>query len=218
MAHTFLLEVGLEEMPAHVVTPAIRQLQKRVADYLKEQRVSYDAIKPFSTPRRLALEITGLADKQEDISESVKGPAKKIAQDADGNWTKPAIGFTRGQGLTPDDITFKEFKGTEYVYVDKFIAGEPVATVLAGLHDIITAMTFPTMMKWGTHHFEYVRPIRWLVALLDAEVIPFSILNVTTDRITHGHRFLGKEITLKTAADYEAALTSEFVIADADKR
>lgn len=218
MAHTFLLEIGLEEMPAHVVTPAIRQLQKRVADYLKEQRVSYDAIQPFSTPRRLAVEITGLADKQADISESVKGPAKKIAQDADGNWTKPAIGFTRGQGLTPDDIVFKEFKGTEYVYVDKFIAGAPVETVLAGLKDVITAMTFPTMMKWGTHHFEYIRPIRWLVALLDDTVIPFSILDVTTDRVTRGHRFLGKEIPLKTAADYQAALTSEYVIADADKR
>ncbi|WP_261809246.1 glycine--tRNA ligase subunit beta [Levilactobacillus humaensis] len=218
MAHTFLLEIGLEEMPAHVVTPAIKQLVKRTADYLKEQRVAYDDIKPFSTPRRLAIQITGLADKQEDISESVKGPAKKIAQDADGNWTKAAIGFTRGQGLTPDDITFKEIKGTEYVYVDKFIAGEPVASVLAGLKDIVTAMTFPTMMKWGTHHFEYIRPIRWIVALLDADVIPFSILNVTTGRNTRGHRFLGTDVDIATAADYEADLTAQFVIADADKR
>ncbi|TGD18650.1 glycine--tRNA ligase subunit beta [Levilactobacillus suantsaiihabitans] len=218
MAHTFLLEIGLEEMPAHVVTPAIKQLVKRTADYLKEQRIAYDDIKPFSTPRRLAIQIDGLADKQEDISESVKGPAKKIAQDADGNWTKAAIGFTRGQGLTPDDITFKEIKGTEYVYVDKFIAGEPVAEVLAGLKDIITAMTFPTMMKWSTHHFEYIRPIRWLVALLDADVIPFSILDVTTGRNTRGHRFLGTDIDIATAADYEADLTTQFVIADADKR
>lgn len=218
MAHTFLLEIGLEEMPAHVVTPAIKQLVKRTADYLKEQRIEYADIKPFSTPRRLAIQITGLADKQADISESVKGPAKKIAQDADGNWTKAAIGFTRGQGLTPDDITFKEIKGTEYVYVDKFIAGEPVAEVLAGLKDIITAMTFPTMMKWSTHHFEYIRPIRWLVALLDANVIPFSILDVTTGRNTRGHRFLGTDIDITTAADYEADLTTQFVIADADKR
>ncbi|NLR32196.1 glycine--tRNA ligase subunit beta [Levilactobacillus tujiorum] len=218
MAHTFLLEIGLEEMPAHVVTPAIKQLVKRTADYLKEQRVAYDDIKPFSTPRRLAVQITGLADKQDDISESVKGPAKKIAQDADGNWTKAAIGFTRGQGLTPDDITFKEIKGTEYVYVDKFIAGEPVATVLAGLRDIVMAMTFPTMMKWSTHHFQYIRPIRWMVALLDDQVIPFTILDVTTGRSTRGHRFLGKEIDLATAADYEESLTSQFVIADADKR
>ncbi|WP_258115413.1 glycine--tRNA ligase subunit beta [Levilactobacillus yiduensis] len=218
MAHTFLLEIGLEEMPAHVVTPAIKQLVKRTADYLKEQRIEYADIKPFSTPRRLAIQITGLADKQADISESVKGPAKKIAQDADGNWTKAAIGFTRGQGLTPDDITFKEIKGTEYVYVDKFIAGEPVAEVLAGLKDIVTAMTFPTMMKWSTHHFEYIRPIRWLVALLDADVIPFSILDVTTGRNTRGHRFLGTDIDIATAADYEADLTTQFVIADADKR
>lgn len=120
--------------------------------------------------------------------------------------------------MTTDDITFKEIKGTEYVYVDKFIAGEPVATVLAGLKDVITAMTFPTMMKWSTHHFQYIRPIRWLVALLDADVIPFSILDVTTDRNTRGHRFLGKDISIATAADYEGDLTSEFVIADADKR
>ncbi|WP_057878936.1 glycine--tRNA ligase subunit beta [Levilactobacillus paucivorans] len=218
MAHTFLLEIGLEEMPAHVVTPAIKQLVKRTADYLKEQRVAYDDIKPFSTPRRLAIQISGLADKQEDISESVKGPAKKIAQDADGNWTKAAIGFTRGQGLTPEDITFKEIKGTEYVYVDKFIAGEPVAAVLAGLKEVITAMTFPTMMKWSTHHFEYIRPIRWIVALLDADVIPFSILDVTTGRNTRGHRFLGTDVDIATAADYEADLTAQFVIADADKR
>ncbi len=77
MANNFLLEIGLEEIPAHVVTPSINQLKKRAADFLKEQRISFDQIKTFSTPRRLALYITGLADKQPDIDESVKGPAKK---------------------------------------------------------------------------------------------------------------------------------------------
>ncbi|WP_439646228.1 glycine--tRNA ligase subunit beta [Secundilactobacillus odoratitofui] len=138
--------------------------------------------------------------------------------DQEGNWSKAAIGFTRGQGVTVDDITFKELKGTEYVYVEKHIAGQPVQSVLAGLKDVITGMTFPTMMKWGSYHFEYIRPIKWLVALLDDEVIPFEILDVATDRETRGHRFLGKAITLNNATDYEAALTSEFVIADAAKR
>lgn len=218
MARTFLLEIGLEEMPAHVVTPSIKQLVQKTRKYLKDQRIAFDDIKPFSTPRRLALKITGLADKQPDINEEVKGPAKEIAQDADGNWSKAAIGFTRGQGLTVDDITFKELKGVEYVYVEKHIAGQPVEEVLAGLKDVLTSMTFPTMMKWGSYHFEYIRPIKWLVALLDDKVIPFQILDVDTDRITRGHRFLGKDITLNNAADYEAALTEEFVIADADKR
>ncbi|GAA3613776.1 glycine--tRNA ligase subunit beta [Secundilactobacillus similis DSM 23365 = JCM 2765] len=218
MAHTFLLEIGLEEMPAHVVTPSIKQLVQKTKKYLKDERISFDDIKSFSTPRRLAIQLTGLADKQPDVDEEVKGPAKKIALDKDGNWSKAAQGFTRGQGVTVDDITFKELKGTEYVYVNKHIAGQPVESVLAGLKDVITGMTFPTMMKWGSYHFEYIRPIKWLVALLDDKVIPFQILDVATDRETRGHRFLGKTVTLNTATDYEAALTSEFVIADAAKR
>ena len=139
MAHSYLLEIGLEEMPAHVVTPSIKQLHERVAQYLKEQRIDFAKIQEFATPRRLALLITGLADKQPDVNESVKGPAKKIAQDADGNWTKAAIGFTRGQGVSVDDIEFKEIKGVEYVYVEKHVAGKPVAEVLPGLKDVIEA-------------------------------------------------------------------------------
>ena len=218
MAHTFLLEIGLEEMPAHVVTPSIKQLVQKTRKYLKEQRISFDDITPFSTPRRLAIQISGLADKQPDIDKEVKGPAKKIALDKDGNWSKAAQGFTRGQGVTVDDITFKELKGTDYVYVEKHIAGQSVETVLAGLKDVVTGMTFPTMMKWGSYHFEYIRPINWLVALLDDKVIPFQILDIKTDRQTRGHRFLGKTIVLKNATDYEDALTKQFVVADAKKR
>lgn len=218
MSHTFLLEIGVEEMPAHVVSPSIKQLDKRVRDYLKEQRISFDDIQEFATPRRMSLSISGLADKQPDIDEEVKGPAKKIAQDAEGNWSKAAIGFTRGQGVTVDDITFKELKGVEYVYVDKHVAGQSVNDILTGLNDVIMAMNFPTMMKWSTHKFEFVRPIKWLVALLDDQVIPFSILDVTTGRQTLGHRFLGGTVELSTATDYEAALEDEYVIANQDKR
>lgn len=218
MANNFLLEIGLEEIPAHVVTPSINQLKKRAADFLKAQRMTFEQIKTFSTPRRLALYITGLADKQPDIDKSVKGPAKRIAQDADGNWTKAAIGFSRGQGATPDDITFKEVKGTEYVFVEKHIAGKPLETILTGMKDVVTAMTFPTMMKWANYSFEYVRPIKWLVALLNDQVIPFQILDVSTDRVTSGHRFLGKDVSLANADEYEEKLTEQFVVADAAKR
>ncbi|WP_268913131.1 glycine--tRNA ligase subunit beta [Lentilactobacillus sp. SPB1-3] len=218
MAKNFLLEVGLEEMPAHVVTPSINQLAKRAKDYLKEQRIEFAEMQTFSTPRRLALKINGLSDKQPDIDETVKGPAKKIALDAEGNWTKAAIGFTKGQGASVDDITFKELKGVEYVYVEKHIAGKTVEEILAGLKDVIMAMTFPTMMKWGEYSFEFVRPIKWLVALLNDKVIPMSILDVTSDRVTRGHRFLGEAIELDNCDDYEEQLTAQFVIADADRR
>lgn len=218
MAHSYLLEIGLEEMPAHVVTPSIKQLHERVAQYLKEQRIDFAKIQEFATPRRLALLITGLADKQPDINESVKGPAKKIAQDADGNWTKAAIGFTRGQGVSVDDIEFKEIKGVEYVYVEKHVDGKPVAEVLPGLKDVIEAMNFPTMMKWGRYSLQFVRPIRWLVSLLDDEIVPFSILDVTAGRMTRGHRFLGHDVEIKHAEDYEAELNNDFVIANQKQR
>ena len=218
MANTYLLEVGVEEMPAHVVTPSIKQLHKRVADYLKDERISFDEIKEYATPRRLALLISGLADKQPDVDESVKGPAKKIAQDADGNWTKAAIGFSRGQGASVDDIEFKDVKGVEYVFVEKHIAGKPVTEVLKNLPAVITSMNFPTLMKWGYNNLQFIRPIRWLVSLLNDQVVPFKILDVETGRTTRGHRFLGHNIDLQNASDYADELYKEFVIVDPAKR
>lgn len=218
MAHTFLLEIGLEEMPAHVVTPSIKQLVKKTEDYLKDQRIDFDAVKPFSTPRRLTIQIKGLADKQPDVNETVKGPAKKIALDDEGNWSKAAIGFTKGQGLSTDDITFKEVKGTEYVFVEKHIAGKPVKEVLMGLKDVITSMTFPTLMKWNVYRLDFIRPIRWMVALLDDEVLPIQILDVTASNVSRGHRFLGQDTTINSADEYEEKLKEQFVIVDAQKR
>lgn len=218
MAHNFLLEIGLEEIPAHVVTPSISQLQQRVSSFLAEQRIDYQEIKVFSTPRRLAIQVMALADAQPDIEEEVKGPSKKIALDSNNNWSKAAQGFVRGQGLTVDDITFKGLKGVEYVYVTKFIKGQPIERVLPELKKQIMAMTFPTTMKWGNYSFEYVRPIKWIVALLDDKVIPFSILDIVADRTSRGHRFLGHEVTFADALDYEEKLMADFVIADTDKR
>ncbi len=218
MSHSYLLEIGLEEIPAHVVLPSIEQLKKRVGDFLKEQRLEYAEIKTFSTPRRLTVLINGLADRQADTEKEVKGPAKKIAQDQDGNWTKAAIGFTRGQGLSTDDITFKTIKGTDYVYVVKKTAGKNVQDILPQIKSVVEKMNFPTMMKWANFNFKYIRPIRWLVSLLDDEVLPFNILDVKADRVSQGHRFLGKPVTIKTATDYEAQLKTVYVIADAQKR
>ena len=214
----FLLEIGLEEMPAHLVTPAIDQLVERAADFMKENRLQYRDIKPFSTPRRLAILISDVADKADDLTKEIKGPAKKAAFDKEGNYSKAAQGFARGQGMTTDDITFKEFKGNEYIFVTKFEAGQPAAEVLAGFKKVITSMTFTTTMKWARHTFEYVRPIRWIVALLDNTVVPFNILDVVSGRETRGHRFLGQTIEIENATDYENDLEKVYVQADADKR
>ncbi len=176
--------------------------------------MDFGEIKQYATPRRLALLISDLADKQADVEEDLKGPAKKIAQDADGNWTKAAIGFTRGQGMTVDDIEFRELKGVDYVYLQKAVAGKPAAEILAGLIKVIKSLTFPTRMKWGNNDFEYIRPIHWLTSLLDDQVVPMSLLDVEASRTTEGHRFLGHAVELKTATDYVDALKDQFVIVE----
>ncbi len=120
MTKNYLLEVGLEEMPAHVVTPTIKQLLTKTEKFfLKENKLNYKEIKTFSTPRRLALLVEELNEKQDDIDEVQKGPAKKIALDDEGNWTKAAQGFARGQNMSTDDIYFEELKGTEYAFLHK---------------------------------------------------------------------------------------------------
>lgn len=214
----FLLEIGLEEMPAHLVTPAINQLVERAATFMKENRLQYGDIKPFSTPRRLAILISEVADKADDLTQEVKGPAKKAAFDKEGNYSKAAQGFARGQGVTTDDITFKEFKGNEYIYVTKFEAGKPAVEVLSGFKEVIMSMTFTTTMKWARHTFEYVRPIRWIVALLDDKIVPFNVLDVASGRETRGHRFLGQSINIAQASDYVNDLEKVYVQADANVR
>ncbi|MGO3779955.1 MAG: glycine--tRNA ligase subunit beta [Enterococcus viikkiensis] len=218
MAKNLLLEIGLEEMPAHVVWPSIKQLEEKVSKFLTENSLTFESIETFSTPRRLAIRVTNIPDRQEDVQEEVKGPAKKIAQDAEGNWSKAAEGFVRGQGLTTDAITFRELNGVEYVYVTKYIHGKESKEVLTGLLDVVKGLNFPTMMHWGDTMFEYIRPIHWIVALLDDEVIPFELLDVETGRTTEGHRFLGDQVELTEPSEYEGKLEEQFVIADAHKR
>lgn len=218
MAKDLLLEIGLEEMPAHVVTPSMKQLEQKTAKFLDEHRLTYDSIETFSTPRRLAIKVTNIPERQEDSEEEVKGPAKKIALDPEGNWSKAAQGFVRGQGLTTDDITFRELKGVEYVYVKKYTHGKPAKEVLTGLADVVKSLTFPVTMHWADFDFEYIRPIHWIVALLDDEVIPFEVLDVQTDRRSRGHRFLGEDVTFVHAKEYEEKLQEQFVIAAPQKR
>lgn len=218
MAKNLLFEVGLEEMPAHVVVPSMKQLEEKTRQFLTDNHLNFEAIQAFSTPRRLAIYVTNLDEKQEDMEEEVKGPAKKIALDAEGNWSKAAQGFVRGQGLTTEDITFKELKGVEYVYVTKHTPGKFAIDVLTGLKDVITSLTFPVTMHWSKYDFEYIRPIHWIVALLGDEIIPFEILDVQTGRASRGHRFLGEDVTFAHADEYLEKLKAQCVLADSAER
>lgn len=218
MSQTVLLEIGLEEMPAKYVRSSSIQLKEKMAAFLKDNRIGFDAIEMYATPRRLAVIASGVSEKQADLAEVVKGPAKKIALQADGTWSKAALGFVRGQGLTPEDIFFEELNGVEYVFVKKETSGTASSEVLKELNTVVESLTFPVSMHWGNHHFKYIRPIHWIAALADEEVIPFQVLDVASGRTTRGHRFLGEEVTLAHAGEYAEKLAEQHVIADQDKR
>ncbi|NYS49678.1 glycine--tRNA ligase subunit beta [Streptococcus danieliae] len=218
MTKTVLLELGLEEMPAYLVTRSMDQLGQRVADFLKQHRLDFEKIETFSTPRRLAVRVKGLADRQQDLVEDFKGPSKKIALDAEGNFTKAAQGFVRGKGLTTDAIRFEEIKGEEYVYVTKEEKGQTVEEILPQLTETLEAMTFPVSMHWANYRFEYIRPVHTLTLLVDDKLLEARFLNLESGRLSRGHRFLGQEVSLASADSYEADLRQAFVIADPVER
>lgn len=218
MTKNLLVELGLEELPAYVVTSSEKQLGDKMAGFLSENRLTFDAIETFSTPRRLAVRVLGLADKQTDLTEDFKGPSKKIALDQEGNFSKAAQGFVRGKGLTTDDIEFREIKGEEYVYVTKHESGKMAEEVLTELPTVLTNMTFPVSMHWANNSFEYIRPVHTLTVLLDDKAVEMDFLDIKSARTSRGHRFLGQETEISSADSYEAQLKEVYVITNPKER
>lgn len=214
-----LLEIGLEELPAQYVLRSEKQLAERVDAFLKEARVDFGSIEVYSTPRRLAVIVRDVAETQQDLTETLRGPAKKIAQDAEGNWSKAAQGFARGRGLTVEDLYFAEEKGVEYVFAERHEKGQETLSLLNGLEDVVRSLTFPKNMKWGTSNLRYMRPIRWLIALFGQDIIDFTIEGVKTNNVTRGHRFLSKgDVVISSPAEYVQTLESAFVMANYEVR
>ena len=218
MTKNLLVELGLEEMPAYVVTPSMKQLRDKMAAFLTDNRLTFDKIEMFSTPRRLAVRVSNLSEKQTDLTEDFKGPSKKIALDAEGNFTKAAQGFVRGKGLTVEDITFRDIKGEEYVYVTKQEIGKPVEELIDGVVDVLTSLSFPVNMHWGSNTFEYIRPVHTLTVLLDDESFLMNLFDIESGRTSRGHRFLGHEVKIQSADSYEEDLRKVFVIASPMER
>lgn len=218
MSKDLLIEIGLEEMPARFVTSSIEQLSARVQKWFLENKIEFGNIQSFSTPRRLAILVSEVSESQEDIQEEAKGPAKKIALDESGNWSKAAIGFSRGQGMSVDDIFFKEINGIEYAHVEKFIKGQATFSLLPELKQVITGLTFPKNMRWANEDMKYIRPIKWLVAMFGSEIIPFQITHVETSNWTRGHRFLGDRVDIVSPEEYVVTLLGQYVIVNAEER
>lgn len=218
MTKTFLLEVGLEDMPAGVILNAENQLVEKTKRYLKEANLTFGEVNGYSTPRRFSVIVKDLAEKQPDETLTVRGPAKRIAQDEEGNWTKAAIGFSKGQGGSVEDLVVKDEKGEPYIFIEKFVPGKTAFEILQGLSDVVRDIEFPKNMKWGNYSYHYVRPIHWLVALLDEEVVPFEVFDIETGRVSEGHRFLGDSVEITIPEEYESLLKEQAVIPNRSER
>ena len=216
MAKDLLFEIGAEEIPAGFMPNILGQLKQLAETKLNDAHLPFESIETYGTPRRLALIVKGLADASAEISERHKGPSASIAYDADGNATKAAIGFARGKGLDVADLVVED----GYIYAETKTAGVPAKDIVTDmLPQLITGLNFPKSMHWGDLDAKFVRPVRWLVALLDEEVIPVEFATVQSGNVSRGHRFLGAdEITIKNAASYVDTLKENFVMVDQDAR
>lgn len=216
MAKDLLLEIGTEEVPAHVMPGVLAQLKERAGKAFQENRIAFASVRTLGTPRRMALLVKDLAEKQADVTSENRGPSVKIAFDADGKPTKAAQGFARGQHVAPEDLVEKD----GYVYAVVHETGKETAELLKTLlPELICALSFPNNMRWGSLEFKFIRPIRWLVALFDSEVIPFEVANVTSGRVSRGHRFLSQgDFSIAKADDYEKDCEAQYIIVDPEKR
>lgn len=216
MKRDLLFEIGTEEIPAHVMPHLLEDLAQLAETMLKEHRLSYEKVRTLGTPRRAALIVTGLAERQEDINTETRGPSVAIAFDADGNPTKAGAGFARGQGVDPSALIQRD----GYVYASVHESGAATAELLTSLlPDLVRAIPLPNSMRWGDLDFRFIRPIRWFVALYGTEIVPFTLAGVTSGNHSRGHRTLAPaDFVITSAADYEAACEKAYIIVDPERR
>lgn len=216
MSKILLLEIGTEEVPAHVMPGILSQLKENAAKTFDELRIEYKNIKTLGTPRRSALLVEGLAEQQADLSKENRGPAVNIAFDADGNPTKAAQGFARGQGVKPEELVTKD----GYVYAMVHEKGGQTVDLLGDtLKGLVDGLNFPNNMHWADLDYKFIRPLRWLVALYGQDVIDFEVANVKSGRTSRGHRFLSEgDFEIANAEDYVEACRKASIIVDQNER
>lgn len=216
----FVLEIGTEEIPPRFFSPALAQLQRDGEEMLKRARLSFGEVKVYGTPRRLVLIAEELAQRQEACTREERGPAARVAFDEDGKPTKAAFGFARRHGVSPDQLEVRDTDQGEYVFAvirePELPAKDALAPLLPGL---ISGLSFPKTMRWGTGKLRFARPIRWLLALVDDEVVEFELNGLKSGRLTRGHPTLADGVfEVPSAGDYESALRQRSVLVDPEER
>jgi len=220
MSRELLFEIGVEELPAGYVPPALEQLEQGVRAGLESLRLSFGGIVTHGTPRRLAVVVHRVADRQTDFDEEAMGPAAKVAFDAAGQPTRALLGFCAGKGVDPSTVRRVETPKGEYVTVTVHHAGRAAADVLpAMLAEIAMRLQFPKTMRWDDGDHRFGRPVRWLLALLDRDVLPVKAFGLEAGRLTFGHRFLHPgTVEVGEPAAYLEVLRRANVVVDPHER
>jgi len=214
------LEIGTEEIPAGFVPKALEEMEVLIRKELSSLRIKHGDVRTFGTPRRLVLSVSSVAERQEDISIQVMGPAKKAAYDDKGNLTKAAEGFVRSQGVDPSQLKVVETPKGEYLAVQKEEKGRPTPDLLEEvLPRLISAIHFRKSMRWGDLDVRFARPIHWIVALFGVDVVPFSFGEVKSGNESRGHRFMAPG-TFKVSGliDYLDKTEKGFVVVEHERR
>ena len=214
MMSNYLLEIGVEEIPSDYVKNTKNQLKEKFEKLITDNKLTCDEIVVESTPRRFAIFLENINADTEEKTISVKGPSVKIAYDEGGEPKKPLLGFLKGQGAEISDVVIREFKGEDYIYVEKKEKAKSVAEVLEeNVYDLVKSISFPRSMRWRGKSIRWARPIRWFVSLLDDEILEFDAEDISVSNITKGHRSLGNNhIVVDKIENYEKLLRENYVI------
>jgi glycyl-tRNA synthetase beta chain len=215
-----LIEIGSEEIPARFVSIGVTLLKEDLVQLLKKSFIDYGSITEYATPRRLALYIDDVAEKQKDRTVEQLGPPRRAAFDAEGNPTKAASGFAGSLNIHVKDLTIKETERGQYVSAIVEEKGRPTKDVLSeALPTLITSLQLPKSMRWGSSPLRYFRPIHWIAAMLGSDVISFELDSVRSGNVSYGHRFLSPSaVNIKDPASYVSSLKQNHVLADINER
>ncbi len=216
----FFFEIGCEEIPARFIEPSLNEGKEILKKLLSGYSINFSEIKTLASPTRLVFYIEKIDEREEDKTVKVQGPPKRICFDKEGKPTKALEGFIKKNSITIEDVKFEEGKTGEIAVAEKFVKGrETIDILIEVLPELLKKIPFRKNMKWGNLNVRFVRPIRWMVALLNSKVIEFEYANVKSSNKTNGHRILGKrEIEVWSFSDYIEKLEENAVIVDYSKR
>ena len=211
----YLLEIGTEELPYRFIPSAINQLQKLFQDFLNDNKVGFDDVKVYATPRRLAVIIGGLEAKSPDEVKVVRGPIKKVAYDENGNLSKAGLGFANKNGVAPEDLYIED----DYIHAKILIKGKSIVELLQeNVPTLVLKLQGSHFMRWADNEEKFSRPIRWIVSILDREEVKIKIIDKESSNVSRGHRFAQQSVVIGHPDDYVELMRNCCVIVDQEER